>query len=170
MTTHLSYPVRVITLMCSNVISRMAIPTFDTRRAVMCTPEQMKNFCDNIFHLSASDTVLKKLTRTILTQGNTVWISDPGKNLKRLLSLKDRLLMDHFLTPSFFVDKFKETFGLLEYYIQGLGKFFPCFLLVKFINDNVVIVLRGLEIRKLSSATFGIVRTMLGATFLLFVF
>ena len=169
MTSHLRYPVRVITLMCSNVISRMAIPTFDTRRAGMCTPEQMKNFCDNIFHLSASDTVLKKLTRTILTQGNTIRNSDPG-NLKRLLSLNDRLLMDHFLTPSFFVDKFKETFGLLEYYIQGLGNFFACFLLVKFIIDNVVNVLRGLEIRKLSSATFGIVRTMLGATFLLFVF
>ena len=78
----------------------------------MYTPKPMKNFWDNIIHASASDTVLRKLTRTILTQGNTVRISDPG-NLERLLSLDDRLLMDHLLTPSFFVDKFKETFGLL---------------------------------------------------------
>ena len=42
-------------------------PTFDTRRARMYTPKQMKNFWDNIIHASASDTVLKKLTRTILT-------------------------------------------------------------------------------------------------------
>ena len=143
-------------------------PTFDTRRAGMYTPKQMKNFWDNIIHASASDTVLKKLTRTILTQGNTVRISDPG-NLERLLSLNDRLLMDHLLTPSFFVDKFKETFGLLGYYIQCLGNFFAGFLLVKFIIGVVVIVLRGLEIRKISGTTFGFVGTMLGATFHLFV-
>ena len=53
-------------------------PTFDTRRAGMHTPEQRKSFRDNIIHASASDTVLKKLTRIILTQGKTVRISDPG--------------------------------------------------------------------------------------------
>ena len=196
MTSHPRYPVWVITLMCFNLISRMTIPginfylipcllrnlccssqlnlditqfpTFDTRRAGMYTPKQMKNFWYNIIYASASDTVLKKLSRTILAQGNTVRISDPG-NLERLLSLDDRLLMDHLLTLSFFVDKFKETFGLLGYYIQCLGNFFACLLLVKFIIDVVVIVLRGFEIRKISGATFGFVRIMLGATFHLFV-
>ena len=143
-------------------------PTFDTRRAGMYTPNQMKNFWDNVIHNSASDTLLKKLTRTILTRGNSVRISEPG-NLERLLSLSDRLLLDHLLTPSFFVDKFKETFGELGYIIQCLGNFFACFLLVKFVIDVVVIVLRGLEFRKVSGATFGFVRTMLGATFHLFV-
>ena len=143
-------------------------PTFDTRRAGMYTPKQMKNFRDKIIHASVCDTVLKKLTRTILTQGITVRISDPG-NLERLLSLNDRLLMDHLLTPSFFIDKFKETFRLLGYYNQCLGNFFACSILVKFFIDVVVIVLRGLEIRKVSGAAFGFVRTMLGATFHLFV-
>ena len=143
-------------------------PTFDTRRPGMYTPKQMKIFWDNVFHAPASDTVLKKLTRTNLTQGNTVRISDPG-NLERLLSLYDRLLMDHLLTPSFFVDKFREIFGLLGYYIHCLGNFFACVFLVKFIIDVVVIVLRGLEIRKVSGATFGFVKTMVGATFHLFV-
>ena len=41
--------------------------------------------------------------------------------------------------------------------------------MVKFIIDFVVIVLRGLEIRKVAGVTFGFVRTMLGATFHLFV-
>ena len=41
--------------------------------------------------------------------------------------------------------------------------------MVKFVIDVVVIVLRGLEIRKVSGATFGFVRTMSGATFHLFV-
>ena len=87
-------------------------PTFDTRRAGVYTPKQLKSFWDNIIHASASDTFLKKITRTILTQGNTVRISDP-RNLERLLSLDDKLLMDHLLTLSFFVDNFKEIFSLL---------------------------------------------------------
>ena len=66
-------------------------------------------------------------------------------------------------------EKFNEIFGLLGYYIQCLRKFFACFLLVKFVIDFVVIVLRKLEIRKFSGATFGFVRTMPGATFHLFV-
>ena len=99
-------------------------PTFDTRPAGVYTPKQMKSFWVNVIHASASDTVLKKLTRTILTQGNTVRISNPG-NLEHLLSLNDRLLMDQILTPFFFFDKFKETFGLLGYYFQCLRKFLP---------------------------------------------
>ena len=51
---------------------------FDARPAGMYTPKQMKKFWDNIFHASASDTVLKNITRTILTQGKTVQVSDPG--------------------------------------------------------------------------------------------
>ena len=51
-----------------------------------------------------------------------------------------------------------------------LGKSFACFPLVKFIIDVVVIVLRGLEIRKFYGATFGFVKTVLGATFNVFVF
>ena len=103
-----------------------------------------------------------------MTPGNTVRISDPG-NLERLLSLDNRLSLDHLLTPPFFVDKFKEFLVFLGYYIQCLRNFFACFLLVKFNFDVVVFVLRGLEIRKVSGATFGFVRTMLGATFHLFV-
>ena len=49
------------------------------------------------------------------------------------------------------------------------GKLFCSFPFGKFLIDVVVIVLCGLEIRKGSGATFGFVRTMLGATFHLFV-
>ena len=75
-------------------------PIFDTRRAGVYTPKQLKNFWGNIIHASASHTVRKKLTRTILTHGNTVQISDPG-NLERLLSLDDRLLDGSFVDAFF---------------------------------------------------------------------
>ena len=101
--------------------------TFDTRRARMYTPKQKKKFWDDIIHASASETVLKKLTRTILTQGNTDRISNPG-NLEHLLSQDDRLLMYHLLTPSFFVDKLKKnfwSFGILHSIVGKLICLFP---------------------------------------------
>ena len=44
----------------------------DTKRARMLTPNQIKSFWDVLIHASASNTVLMKMTRTILTQSNTI--------------------------------------------------------------------------------------------------
>ena len=68
--------------------------TFDTRRAGLYTPEQMKNLRDVIIHSLASDTVLKKLTRILLTQEKAVRVSNTGF-LERLRSRDGRFLMDH---------------------------------------------------------------------------
>ena len=43
--------------------------------------------------------------------------------------------------------------------------FIPCFLLVKFNNDDVVLVRRRLEVRKNSGAAFGLAKIMLNLTF-----
>ena len=63
-------------------------PTFDTRRIAMYTPEQLQKFSHKTIHASASHIVIKKLTQTILTQGNTVRHSGPG-NLEQFFSLND---------------------------------------------------------------------------------
>ena len=47
-------------------------PIFDSKWAGMYTPKQSKSFWDNIIHASVSNTVLKKHTRIILTQGSKV--------------------------------------------------------------------------------------------------
>ena len=134
----------------------------------MCIPMQIKKFQDNIIHFLASDTVLKMTTWTILTQGNAVRIFNPG-NIERFLRLDATLSMDHFLTPSFSVNKYRETFGELGYSIQCLETFFAGFLLEKFKIAVVVIVLWRFEIGKFSGVSFGVVRTMQGAIFELFI-
>ena len=108
----------------------------------------MKNFWDNIFHASASETVLENLKETFLTQSITVRFSDPG-NLERLLNLDDRPSMDHLLTPSFFVDTFKEPFDELAYIIQCLGNLFACFLQVNFLLILMLISSQDLKFEKL---------------------
>ena len=77
--------------------------------------------------------------------------------------------MDHLLTPYLFVDKYKDNSGELGYSILYLGKFFACFLLVKFVLV-VVIVLRGPETREDSGSTLRLLRTKLGPTYHLFLF
>ena len=181
--------------MCCKFISRMAIPgvkfqlipclsikpccyshlnlniffsfLVSTLGVLECTPEQVESFWDIITHAPASDTLLKKFRRTILTQGNRVWISVPA-NLQRLLCLDYRLLVDHKLTPSFSVDKLKRSFGELENFIQCLSNCFASFISVQFVNDVVVFVLHGLERRKFSGVTFRFVRTILGVALRLF--
>ena len=106
--------------------------TFGTSPAGMYTPKRLKKFWANLIHASVSDTVLKKLTRTILTKSKTVPSSDSG-NLKRFLSLDESFSMDHLLTPSHFLDKCKERFGELGFIIQGFGNFFAWFLLWSFL-------------------------------------
>ena len=41
-------------------------PVYDSRRAGMYTPKQLKAFWDNIIHNTASTSNLKKITRTVL--------------------------------------------------------------------------------------------------------
>ena len=62
--------------------------------------------------------------------------------------------MDHLLTPSFFVDKFYETFDEPVFIIQCLRNYLASFLLVKFSIEVVVKIIPGIEVRKVSGANF----------------
>ena len=70
-----------------------------------------------MIHESVSDTVVENLTRTFLTQHNTVRTSNPW-NLERFLNLDGKILTDLLLSPSFLVDKFKETLGELGFLLK----------------------------------------------------
>ena len=197
MTSNQWYPVWVISLRCSNlIISRMTIPGINfylipclstnlccssqmnldilhsfllsTLGVLECILPSKRKISGTISSMLQLPTLSRKLTRTTLTQGSTVWNCDPGI-LKGFLSLDDRLSMDHLMTLSIFVDRFEETFDLFGCYIRYLGNFSACFLLEKFFVGVVVIDLRGYENRKVFGATFGFVRTLLCATFHLFV-
>ena len=41
-------------------------PVYDSRHAGMFTPKQLEAFWDNIIHNTASTSILKKITRTVL--------------------------------------------------------------------------------------------------------
>ena len=73
------------------------------------------------------------------------------------------------LSPSFFLDHFKSTFGEIGYYVERAGVLFACFMLIKFFFiDIVIFILRDFEIKKLSKNTIGFWKTLLGASYNLF--
>ena len=72
------------------------------------------------------------------------------------------------LSPSFFLDHFKSTFGEIGYYIERAGILFACFMLIKFFIDVVIFLLRAFEIQKLSKNTIGFWKTLSGASYNLF--
>ena len=136
------------------------IPAFDSTPDGLYTLSQMQNFWPSIFHASASDTVLKKFTRTVLTQSKSIRISDPGS-------------LEHFLTPSSPLDVLDATscrqikmnfFGTGKTY-SVFRKLFPLFLFCIIVT---VIGFPELEIRKTSGASFGFVKTKIGPTFNVF--
>ena len=45
-------------------------PVYDSRRAGMYTPKQLKALWDNIIHNTASTSILEKITRTVLQKGH----------------------------------------------------------------------------------------------------
>ena len=140
---------------------------YDTQRAGMYTPGQLKDFWDNVIHIAASKSVLKKITRSILTNGQDTRISESG-SLGRVLSLEERLYLDSLLSPNFFAQKFRDTFGEASYIIQEMGNWFAVFLMIKFFLFIVIKVINTLEINQISAGTWNYAKVLLSGIFGIF--
>ena len=113
-----------------------------------------------------SNSVLKKISRTVLKNAH---IDNSQRDIYRAAGLNNRLYLDSMLSPSFFLDHFKSTFGEIGYYIERAGILFACFMLIKFLIDVVIFILRAFEIQKLSkNKTLNFWKTLLGASYNLF--
>ena len=146
-----------------------SFPTYESQRAGMYTPGQIKDFWDNVIHHSASDSILKKLTRRLLTNGQQVRILDSG-NLDQAMSLNSQFYFDNLLSPDYFSNQFKSIFGVVSYYLEKLGIYFAIFLFVKFTIQFILKYLEALEVQNVTGATVSFSRVMLGAVFNLFAF
>ena len=111
------------------------IPDYDSRRAGIYTVNQLKDFWRTILHKSASNSALKKISRTVPQNAH---VDNSQRDIYRAAGLNNRLYLDSMLSPSFFLDDFKSTFGEIGYYIERAGVLFTCFMLIKFLIDVVV--------------------------------
>ena len=108
---------------------------------------------------------MKKISRTVLQNAH---VDNSQRDIYRTAGLNNRLYLDSMLSPSFFLDHFKSTFEEIGYYIERAGILFACFMLIKFFIDVIIFILRAFEIQKLLKNTIGFWKTLLGASYNLF--
>ena len=61
-----------------------------------------------------------------------------------------------------------DTLGSVAYVLEFCGTYFSCFLFIKVIVDLIVMILRHMEINRLTSASLGFGKTLLSASYNLF--
>ena len=72
------------------------------------------------------------------------------------------------ISPSYFKNQFIDTFGLAAYVLEFCGIYFSYFLFVKLIVYLIVMTLRHMEINRLTGASLGFGKTLLSASYKLF--
>ena len=72
------------------------------------------------------------------------------------------------ISPSYFKNQFMDTFGSFAYVLEFCGINFSCFLFIKLIVDLIVIILRHIEISRLTGASLGFGKKLLSASYNLF--
>ena len=71
-------------------------------------------------------------------------------------------------SPGFFKDRFMDTFGPVAYVLENCGFYFSVFLFFKLNIDDVVMVIRPLEITKMTGASLGFGKTLLNVSYNIF--
>ena len=95
---------------------------YDSRRAGNYALNQLKNLWRSILHKSASNSVLKKTSRTVLQNAH---IDTSQRDIYSAVGLNNRLYLDSMLSPSFFLDHFKCTLEIGCYVERaGISLFF----------------------------------------------
>ena len=72
------------------------------------------------------------------------------------------------ISPSYFKNQFMDTFGSVAYVLEICGLYFSCFLFIKLIVDLIGMILRHMEINRLTGASLGFGKTLLSASYYLF--
>ena len=76
--------------------------------------------------------------------------------------------VDNKISLRYFKNQFMDTFGSVAYALEFCGIYFSCFLFIQLIVDLIVMILRHLEINRLTGASLGFGKTLLSASYNLF--
>ena len=119
------------------------------------------NFSDSILISAASRNALKKFSQKLIVFSNNN--KDPD-SFPYYAPRRD-FFVDNMISPGYFKDRFMDTFGPVAYVLEHCGIYFSVFLFFKLIIDVVVMVIRRLEITKMTGASLGFGKTLLSASY-----
>ena len=75
------------------------------------------------------------------------------------------LYFDNFISPEYWENKFKGTFGIIAFYMEKLALLFSMFLLIKFLMEVVSVIMRAFEIQRLSNRTMHLGKVVFSSIF-----
>ena len=141
-----------------------AQPLIGSQDAGMCTRNELRGFWDNILINAASRTALKKFSKNLIFYSAKQEESDGF----HYYTPKTEFYVDIMISPEYFKDRFMDTFGPVAYFLEHCGIYFSVFLFFKLIIDVVVMIIRHLEISRMTGASLGFGKTLLSASYNIF--
>ena len=125
---------------------------------------ELSSFWDSILIIAASRNASKKFSQKLIV------FSDNNRNPENFPYYVPRtdFFVDNMISPGYFKDRFMDTFGPVAYVLEHFGTYFSVFLFFKLLIDVVVMVIRHLEKTKMIGASLGFGKTLLSASYNIF--
>ena len=156
-------PLQPPKILSSMVVS--SVPKFtgyELQRAGIYTPNQLKSFWDNLAFGSIKISFNKNFKRS--SRRKKFRLLSKRYLYASAMGIYRQIYLDSLLSPTFFTEQVKDTFGIITFYLKKIGVYFACFLCIKFLTDVIVTIIRSFEIHKIFNKTMGFWKILLGAT------
>ena len=127
----------------------------------MYTRNELKGFWDSILINAASRTALKKFPQNLIVCAT----AQEGTDGSHYYTPRTEFFVDKMISPGYFKNQFLDTFGPVVYVLEHCGIYFSVFLFIKLIIDVIVMIVRYMEIDKLTGSTLGFGKTLLSASY-----
>ena len=141
-----------------------AQPLTGSQDAGMYTRSELRGFWDNILINAGSRTALKKFSQNLIICSN----AQEGSDGFHYYTPRTEFYVDKMISPEFFKDRFMDAFGPVAYILEHCGIYFSVFLFLKLIIDLVVMIIRHMEINRMAGASLGFGKTLLSASYNIF--
>ena len=141
-----------------------AQPLTGSQEAGMYTRSELRGFWDNILINAASRTALKKFSQNLIIYSNAQESSDGF----HYYTPRTEFYVDNLISPEYFKYRFMDNFGTIAYILEHCGIYFSVFLILKLIIDLVVMIIRHMEINRMTGASLGFEKTLLSASYNIF--
>ena len=128
--------------------------------AEIYTRAQLSEFWDKILISAASRKALHKFSRELIVPNTAIY----GPEQISYYAPRTDFYVENMISPSYFKNQFMDTFGLVAYVLELCGIYFSCLLFIKLIVDLIVVILRHMEINRLTGASLGFGKTLLSAS------
>ena len=135
-----------------------------TKDAGMYTRSELRGFWDNILVNEASRSALKKFSQNLIFHS----ASQEGPDGPHYYAPRTEFYVDTMISPEYFRNSFMDTFGPIVYVLEHCGIYFSVFPFLKLIIDLIVMVIRHMEVNKLTGASLGFGKTILSASYNIF--